>query len=155
MKTPGQRGPFGRWLTNARTERYETQADALRAYERLAGLKITPSEYAQWESGSRVPRSDNPKVARLYEFYGSMPEPEPKEEPSREYGDLSSLAAATHRQADAIERLTAVLELFITTQAGATQPPQEALQAIAEAEHDLAAAQGSETPHLPRARREP
>lgn len=72
-RTPAQRGTFGRWLTDVRTARYERQVDALEAMKRLAGLHISQAEYSQWESGSRVPRDDNPKVARLYEFFGSRP----------------------------------------------------------------------------------
>jgi transcriptional regulator with XRE-family HTH domain len=74
MKTPGQRGAFGEWLTSERLARYETQDEARAAYERLAGLRISDSEYAQWESGSRVPRADNPKLQALYAFYGTRPE---------------------------------------------------------------------------------
>lgn len=44
--------------------------------KRLAGLSISQAEFSQWESGSRVPRPDNPKVERLYEFFGSRPEEE-------------------------------------------------------------------------------
>lgn len=98
-RTPGQRGEFGAWLESERKRRYRTQADALRAFEKVAGLKIAPSEYAQWESGSRVPREGNPKVARLFEFFGSRPEEFVPPEPS----DLAALVAALHRQAAAQE----------------------------------------------------
>lgn len=75
-RTAAQRGTFGSWLKDVREQRYRTQAEALSAMRRLAGLVISPSEFAQWEAGSRVPRQDNPKVARLYEFFGSQPQPE-------------------------------------------------------------------------------
>jgi transcriptional regulator with XRE-family HTH domain len=97
MKTPGQRGAFGSWLTRARTQRFGTQAEALREYERLAGLRITPSQYAQWESGSRTPRADNPKVARLYDFYGSRPE-DAQEEAAEPLGNSAAIVAALDRQ---------------------------------------------------------
>jgi transcriptional regulator with XRE-family HTH domain len=97
MKTPGQRGAFGEWLTRARTRRFATQAEALREYERLAGLRITPSQYAQWESGSRVPRADNPKVARLFDFYGSRPDDE-QQEAAQPTADQAAVVAALDRQ---------------------------------------------------------
>lgn len=77
-----------------RQERYATQAQALAEMRRLAGLAISESEYAQWEAGSRVPREDNPKVQRLYEFFGSRPEsvPEASVEPGQ--ADLTGLVVA-------------------------------------------------------------
>lgn len=76
-RSPGQRGVFGAWLTRERERRYETQAEALAAYRKLGGLTISASEYAQWESGSRVPKADNPKRLALLRFYGSAPEEPP------------------------------------------------------------------------------
>lgn len=67
---------------------------------RLAGLTISQAEYSQWESGSRVPRPDNPKVERLYEFFGSRPDEEKTPAPEGSEG----LVAALTRQAEAIER---------------------------------------------------
>lgn len=99
-RTPAQRGTFGRWLTSVREARYKTQAEALADMRRLAGLVIAPSEYAQWESGSRVPRADNPKRERLYEFFGSRPEDEPENALT---GDLSELAASIRSLAQAIQ----------------------------------------------------
>lgn len=103
-RTPAQRGPFGRWLTRVRSERYERQVDALEAMRKLAGLHISQAEYSQWEAGSRVPRPDNPKVARLYEFFGSQPDGEP------EPADQSALIGVLARLADAMEAQTRVLE---------------------------------------------
>lgn len=110
-KTPGQRGTFGAWLWGARSRRYETQRDALTAMEKLAGLKIAPSEYAQWESGSRVPNPDNPKVARLYDFFGSKPE-EPSPEPPAFEGAsaIAALAAAIGPLTDELRYLRAERE---------------------------------------------
>lgn len=71
-------------MTRVREDRYRTQTLALAEMRRLQGLAISPSEYAQWEAGSRVPRADNPKVEALYEFFGSKPEDEPAVEPERE-----------------------------------------------------------------------
>jgi transcriptional regulator with XRE-family HTH domain len=64
---------FGRWLKRSRTARFRTQAEAL-AVMAAEGLHISPSEYAQWESGSRVPRDNNPKKVQLYKFFGSEPD---------------------------------------------------------------------------------
>src|SRR5512143_3271272 len=99
-RTPAQRGPFGRWLTKVRTERYERQVDALEAMRRLAGLHISQAEYSQWESGSRVPREDNPKVVRLYEFFGSRPEESPTTG-LETTGSLDAVVAAIHAQTTA------------------------------------------------------
>lgn len=104
-RTPAQRGPFGRWLTRVREERYRTQADALAEYRRLAGLSIAPSEYAQWEAGSRVPNPENPKVLALYDFYGSRPAEEPVEPEQRS----DPVIAALDRQTEAIVALADVL----------------------------------------------
>jgi transcriptional regulator with XRE-family HTH domain len=73
VKTPKQRGPFGSWLQAERTRRYPTQEAARADMRRLAGLHLGASEFAQWEAGSRIPNEDNPKVQRLYEFFGSRP----------------------------------------------------------------------------------
>jgi transcriptional regulator with XRE-family HTH domain len=116
MKAPGQRGPFGRWLTRVRSERYDTQAKALRDFERLAGLRISASEYAQWESGSRVPRADNQKVLRLYEFFGSRPEDDPEEEELSEGGVVGAIdrnTAAIKAQIDVIERQARAMEALV------------------------------------------
>lgn len=111
-RTPAQRGTFGRWLTRVREERYERQADALEAMRRLAGLTISPSEYAQWEAGSRVPRTDNPKRERLYEFFGSRPEDEPTTAPSDDLAaSIRELAGAIRdERAERLEWERGVLE---------------------------------------------
>lgn len=98
---PGRRGVFGDWLKTERERRYRTQADALADYRKLAGLVISPSEYAQWESGSRVPKDENPKRLALYAFYGSREDAPASPEPT---GD-ATLAAAINRQTDAIREL--------------------------------------------------
>lgn len=99
-RTPAQRGTFGRWLTEARTARYATQAEAIEAMRRLAGIALHASEYAQWESGSRVPRPDNPKVARLYEFFGS--EPQEPLQATETPGNFAAVVEAIDRQTAAI-----------------------------------------------------
>lgn len=108
-RTPAQRGAFGRWLTRVRTERYDRQVDALDAMRRLAGLHISQAEFSQWESGSRVPRPDNPKVARLYEFFGSRPEDD-QPRPGPEDGDI---AAAIRDQTAAMAAQTAAITALV------------------------------------------
>jgi transcriptional regulator with XRE-family HTH domain len=153
MKTPGQRGAFGEWLTRARTRRFATQAEALREYERLAGLRITPSQYAQWESGSRVPRADNPKVARLFDFYGSQPEDEQQEDAAALAG-VPELVAVMGRAAQALERQAAAVEGLVAMLSGATavEVRPEAAREVAEAEARLAASRAGELIPPPRAR---
>jgi transcriptional regulator with XRE-family HTH domain len=157
MKTPGQRGAFGEWLTRARTRRFATQAEALREYERLAGLRITPSQYAQWESGSRVPRADNPKVARLFDFYGSQPEDE-QQEAAQPVGDQAAIVAALDRQTT---MLAAHNELLIRL-IGALHPSPDLEAMLAERAEEVGAALGRRPgapirppPGLPSAKEEP
>jgi transcriptional regulator with XRE-family HTH domain len=111
-RTPAQRGPFGRWLKQVREDRYDTQAQAIAELRRLAGVAISPSEFAQWESGSRVPRDDNPKVARLYEFFGSRPTEalEPTQSGDQVAAALLIQAAALDRHTEAITALVSRLE---------------------------------------------
>ena len=109
-KTPAQRGPFGNWLKRVREERYKTQADALAAMRRLAGIAISPSEYSQWEAGSRTPRPDNPKVARLYEFFGSSPTEALEATETGDNGQ-AALIAALAAQTAAITSLVEELRL--------------------------------------------
>ena len=109
MKTPGQRGLFGEWLVANRQARFPRQRDALAAYERLAGLKIAASEYAQWESGSRVPRDDNPKAQALFDFYGSRPEPL-----GNDGGGSVDLTAALAAQTAAITALVERIDRLVT-----------------------------------------
>ena len=115
-RTPAQRGTFGRWLTRVRSERYDRQVDALDAMRKLAGLHISQAEYSQWESGSRVPRPDNPKVARLYEFFGSQPEDETG--PAQMDG-AGQIVGAIDELRKAVEAQTRLLETaFAATGAG-------------------------------------
>lgn len=119
-RTPAQRGPIGRYLTRKRTERYRTQEEALADMRRLAGLAISVSEYAQWESGSRVPREDNPKLQRLIEFFGGHPEEEVVRSPQ---SDSEALVAA-------IDRLTAAVELLVERHTEGTTATAQMLGAV-------------------------
>lgn len=105
--TPRRRGTFGNWLKAKREERYKTQAAALADMRRLQGLAIAPSEYAQWESGSRVPRPDNPKVLGLFEFFGGRPDEEPVPPPPT---DQSALVAALHAQTIALGKIAEAIQ---------------------------------------------
>jgi hypothetical protein len=92
---------FARWLKAARTARFPRAEDARAAYAE-AGMRISPSQYASWESGGVVPKEDHPKRLWLYGFYGSRPEelPEPEADP---------LVTALGRQTQAIEALVGEL----------------------------------------------
>lgn len=128
-KTPAQRGPFGNWLKRVREERYRTQADALAAMRRLAGIALSPSEYSQWEAGSRTPRPDNPKVARLYEFFGSRPTEPPE---ATQSGD--DLADAIRTQAAAISALTAQMAELVKELRSAHAASADVLSRVAAVE---------------------
>lgn len=119
---PGRRGAFGDWLKTERERRYRTQADALRAFRKLAGLTIAPSEYAQWESGSRTPKAENPKRLALYAFFGS-----------RE--DAPAIAASVVSTTDP------ALLAILTRQAEATEAQTAAINALVKRLDDLAAGQ--------------
>lgn len=71
---------------------------ARRELERLGGIRIAQSVYAEWESGRRVPSEAN--LARLQAFYGTSP---------MAVGETSDVAAAITRQAAAIEDQAAAL----------------------------------------------
>jgi transcriptional regulator with XRE-family HTH domain len=95
-RTPAQRGRIGTWLVQARLARgYETQAVARREIERLAGWRIPQSQYAEWESGRRVP--SEAALERLEGFYGTQQDSTPAA------SDLSELAASIRMLAKAIE----------------------------------------------------
>lgn len=117
MKTPGQKGAVGAWLTQTRKARgYKSGATARAEIERLTGWRISPSVYGEWESGSRVPSDEN--LARLEDFFGPMPR-DVFEAPG-DGGAVARLAVAQERtaaildrQTDAIERQVAVLEQLV------------------------------------------
>lgn len=111
MKTPAQRGAFGRWLHEKRTARYATQAEARAEMRRLAGLDISESEYAMWESGSRTPMETNPKVQGLYAFFGGRPE-------EATLGGDASVAAAIRDQTEVLRELVAELRSLRDSQQG-------------------------------------
>lgn len=72
-RTPAQRGRTGTWLVQARLTRgYETQRVARQEIERLTGWRIPQSQYAEWESGRRVP--SEAALERLEAFYGAQTE---------------------------------------------------------------------------------
>lgn len=97
-RTPAQRGRIGAWLVSARLARsYETQAEARREIERLTGWRIPQSQYAEWESGRRVPSES--ALERLQAFYGA---PEPLEATQTPDALLSAVVAALDRQTAAI-----------------------------------------------------
>lgn len=97
-----QRLQFAKWLKAARKARFGTQ-QAARAAMHAVGLDIDEGSYSQWESGSRVPRDDNPKKARLYEFFGSKPQ--------EATADGDPIAAAIDRQTKALTALVRELQL--------------------------------------------
>lgn len=91
-RTPSQRGRIGAWLVQARLARgYATQVEARREIERLAGWRIPQSQYAEWESGRRVP--SDAALERLQGFYGVPETPE-----ALPTGDLATLVAEMREQ---------------------------------------------------------
>lgn len=71
MRTPEQRGRYGRWLVAAREGRgYSTAVQALDALA-AAGITIGKSTYAEYESGSKVPSRNH--LPLLESFWGAAP----------------------------------------------------------------------------------
>ena len=98
---------FARWLKAARVARFPRERDALAAFA-AEGLYISASEYAQWESGSRLPREDNPKREALYRFFGGREEEaEPTETPDLA-GAIHELAVELRAQRTEAERIRAL-----------------------------------------------
>lgn len=107
MKTPGQKGKIGAWLSQVRRERgFSSGAKARAEIERLTGWRISPSVYGEWESGTRVPADEN--LARLEAFFGPMPRD--AVEATDDAAALVRLADAQERTAQLLERQTAVIE---------------------------------------------
>jgi transcriptional regulator with XRE-family HTH domain len=100
MRTPDQRGRYGRWLVAAREARGWTTAQ--RALDAMAavGIRIGKSTYAEYESGTKAPSRNH--LPLLESFWGP---PEPLQ--ATETPD--SLVAALHAQTVAISELVAVL----------------------------------------------
>jgi transcriptional regulator with XRE-family HTH domain len=96
MRTPAQRGPIGNWLRDERIARGWTNAATARANLDRAGIRVAPSVYAEWESGTRLPSERH--LEQLRAFYGSEP-----------------VGAATGRDAvaAAIDRQTEVLGALV------------------------------------------
>jgi transcriptional regulator with XRE-family HTH domain len=91
MRTPGQRGRYGRWLVAARKARHmDTADDALTAL-RAAGIAISDSTYREYEAGSKPPSRNH--LPQLIDFWGEPPDEE------------DDLADAIRLQAAAIQAL--------------------------------------------------
>jgi transcriptional regulator with XRE-family HTH domain len=72
MRTPDQRGRYGRWLVAAREARgWDTAQKALDALA-AAGIRIGKSTYAEYESGSKVPSRNH--LPLLEGFWGRAPD---------------------------------------------------------------------------------
>ena len=116
-KTPKERGRIGAWLVDQRMARgWSTAAKARAELERLGGIRVAPSVYAEWESGSRLPSEAN--LARLETFYGSSPSAAPDQsdivtavrEQTQVYRQMFE---QFQRQADAAERRADMLEHIV------------------------------------------
>lgn len=102
MKTPAERGRDGLWLMEARKARgYSNAEKGRQAFEKLTGVHIGQSVYAQYESGSRP---ISPKhLPMLVEFWGEPPEGQPVPVPD-------AVAAAIDRQTAVLTRLATAVE---------------------------------------------
>ena len=71
MRTPEQRGRYGRWLVAAREGRgYNTAVKALAALA-ASGIAIGKSTYAEYEAGTKVPSRNH--LPLLEAFWGKPP----------------------------------------------------------------------------------
>jgi transcriptional regulator with XRE-family HTH domain len=73
MRTPAQRGPIGNWLRDERIARGWTNAATARANLERAGIRVAPSVYAEWESGTRLPSER--QLDQLWRSAGRTPWP--------------------------------------------------------------------------------
>lgn len=99
MRTPDQRGRYGRWLVAARESRgWDTAQKALDALA-AAGIRIGKSTYAEYESGSKIPSRNH--LPLLETFWGPVTEPERV--------DSDDLIAALRDQTAAIGSLVSAM----------------------------------------------
>src|SRR4051812_4905146 len=71
-KSPEDRGPIGAWLVSERNARgWHSAAVARGALERAQVLRVAPSVYAEWESGTKRPNAS--QLEALPRFYGTEP----------------------------------------------------------------------------------
>lgn len=84
-KTPAERGPIGQWLVESRLARgWKTAEVARRELVRLGGIRIAPSQYAEYEAGTRIPKAET--LEKFQSFYGSAP--------TTDTGELAGLVGA-------------------------------------------------------------
>lgn len=103
MRTPEQRGRYGRWLVAAREARGWDTAQKARDALAAAGIRIGTSAYAEYESGSKVPSRNH--LPKLVEFWGPVPD----DDAARD----SDLVAAINAQTAAISALVDRLDTFV------------------------------------------
>lgn len=93
MRTPEQRGRYGRWLVTSREGRgYDTAQKALDALSAV-GIRIGKSTYAEYEAGTKAPSRNH--LPELERFWGPVPV---DEAPS---GDLATALQALARELEA------------------------------------------------------
>jgi len=124
MRTPAQRGPYGRWLVAAREARgYTTAAEARRALD-AAGIRIAHSTYAEYEAGTKVPSKNHlPLLERFWGPSDAYETPGATETPD-------ALVAALTAQTEAIAALVEELRLSRLAQVTATEVAFQALGAL-------------------------
>lgn len=106
MRTPAQRGRYGRWLVRSREARGFDTAEKARAALTAAGIRIGKSTYAEYESGGKTPSRNH--LPLLEQFWGPVPAEEANETPG--------LAAAIAEQARAISALAVQVEALVKAQ---------------------------------------
>lgn len=113
MKTPGERGPYGRWLVAARLERDLRTAEDARDALTAAGISIAKSTYAEYESGTKQPSKNH--LPELERFFGAFKDPVAAAPSVLDpYVVLDRHAAAMEAQAEAITKLAASLDAMAT-----------------------------------------
>lgn len=119
MKTATERGVYGRWLTHVREARGYRTAAAARTALAEAGIQISHSTYAEYESGAKQPSKVH--LPLLERFWGPVYDPEPSA------GD-DALSAAIGRHIEvivaAMDRQTAMLQAVLFTLAGRSLSPE-------------------------------
>lgn len=121
MKTPIERGRYGRWLVARREALGYATASAARTAMSAVGINIAHSTYAEYESGSKVPSRNH--LPLLERFYGTLADYE------AQAGTVPTDVMGTEAVVAAIDRQTRVLAVILSRLGGLTPADMDLVQA--------------------------
>jgi len=91
MKSPSERGPYGRWLVASRLDRNLATAEKARQALLTAGIEIAKSTYAEYEAGTKAPSKRH--LPLLERFFGPFVEQADSAPPDDLAGAIRALTA--------------------------------------------------------------